>query len=80
MNPRINPPPILPESSLKATRKTVLKVRYLRHTISMGSKGNPMKALSTTEISHLGDEWRVRRRSKVMFRVRDKIATSQSEP
>jgi hypothetical protein len=39
----------------KATRNTVLKVRYLRLTLSMGSKGNPITALSTTERSHLGD-------------------------
>jgi hypothetical protein len=92
MNPRITPPSsrkaVLVKASAwssdrlwavaKTTRKTVLKVRYLKVTLSMGSMGNPMRALSTTEISHLGDEWRGR--SKVMFRVRDEIATSQSEP
>jgi hypothetical protein len=67
MNPRITPPPLW--AVAKATRKTVLKVRYLGLTVSMGSKGNPMRALSTTERSY-----------KVMFRVMDEIATCQSEP
>jgi hypothetical protein len=36
----------------KATRKMALKVRYFRLTLSMGSKGNSMRALSTTKRSH----------------------------
>jgi hypothetical protein len=48
----------------------VLKVRYLRLTLSMGSKGEPHEGPDTTERSHLGDEWRVRRCSKVMSEKR----------
>jgi hypothetical protein len=39
-------------------------VRYLRFALSMGSKGNTMRALSTTERCHLGDEWCVRGRAR----------------
>jgi hypothetical protein len=39
-----------------------------------------MRALSTTERSHLGEEWSDQGSSKVMFHVRDEVELSQSEP
>jgi hypothetical protein len=62
-------------------QKDGLKGEVLEAHLIHGLKGQPRGAPpSTTERYHLGDEWRIRGRSKVMFRVRDEMVTSQSEP